>query len=216
METYKNLKKGTKIGLIISMVFIIFGIVLSVYNIVAAGRIPALPGEGMDLGANPAPAAPPVVRNCIDLVLLLAVTFYAVIGHKKPHGNMLKIVSVVFGAYLAFLSVLELNAPISISYISCGCYLVAALTVTYVAGRLHKIEKNRILLCLAGVCLLASAISSVIIFANAPHLPDSDSAFVRIVAPVCGLTPPLFIHAALGFAYTARYEEHKAAGLEDK
>ena len=198
METYKSLKKSTKTGLVISAILCV---------VVLFAQIPRL------LDCIRQPAAILVVRIIADFLITAAVFVYSFIGYKKPHGNMLKIVSVVFGAYLAFLSVLELNAPISISYISCGCYLVAALTVTYVAGRLHKIEKNRILLCLAGVCLLASAISSVIIFANAPDLPDS--AFVRIVALVCGLTP-LFIHAALGFAYTARYEEHQAAGLEDK
>ncbi len=207
METYKNLKKGTKIGLIISMVFIIFGIVLSVYNIVAAGRIPALPGEGMDLGANPAPAAhgviPPVVRNCIDLVLLLAVTFYAVIGHKKPHGNMLKYLFLAFGTMLVLnVCLTGINGSISeiISSVLTG---FAVMIFTYVSGRLDRINQNRIFLVIAGVFLLATM------------LIPAFSGFFLINGFLSSLTP-LIVLLALGFAYTARYEEHIAAGLEDK
>lgn len=203
METYKNIKKSTKIGLILSMIFVILGIGFMIFNLVSIPEPPAMPEGGMGLGGQqPAGLAPSVVpgwvRDCISLVLYLLTAFYAFIGHKKPHGNLLKYL------FIAFSVSLILNVCTDIpDLIVMPCVCFAALIIAYVAGRLHKIEQNRILLVIAGVLLLPKQ-----------FLPLFSGQFL-INAFFYQLTP-LIILLALGFAYTARYEAHKAAGLADK
>lgn len=86
-----------------------------------------------------------------------------------------------------------------------ACVMFSALLMTYVAGRLNKIEKNRVLLALSGILLLIARIL-IAIYYNIPQ--------VDIVAVISQFSP-LIVLTALSFAYIARYEEHKAAGLED-
>ena len=40
MKIYKNIKNGTKIGLIIAMIFVIIGIGYSIYNLIDAKTVP--------------------------------------------------------------------------------------------------------------------------------------------------------------------------------
>ena len=83
------------------------------------------------------------------------------------------------------------------------CDVLAALIIVYVSGRLNKIEKNKKLLALAGLLMFTHYIMPVF---------KGNVVLNSLLGSVC----PLLIMFALGFAYTARFEEHKAAGLEEK
>ena len=182
METYKNLKKGTTIGLIIS----------------AALCVVALVGEIMSFVRlnNSNPQA--IIFVCLRIVIVMGTIVYTLVGYKKPHGNMLRATLFIFAGFLGTVALTAYNG------INGFLSMVAAITVSYIAGRLNKIEKNRILLVIVGVLLLSGQIAEII------HA-NSQNAFVAI-----NILLPLIIFTALAFSYTARYEQHKAAGLEDK
>ncbi|MBQ0136335.1 MAG: hypothetical protein KBS43_06335, partial [Oscillospiraceae bacterium] len=81
---------------------------------------------------------------------------------------------------------------------------IATVLAAYIGGRLDKIEKNKPLMVVTGVVLLASVIVVQFVL--------SGFIFPRTV----GTCVRLFVWIALCTAYVARYEEHKAAGLADK
>ena len=208
METYKNLKKGTKVGLIISFIFVILGIGCMVFNLISTPELPALP-EGSAIGSGAqgvGPASfvvPGWVKDAVYLVLYLLTAFYTLFGYKKPHGNLLKFIFFVFAITLVLNACIGGVGTSVVSLIVAIFACLSALLLTYVAGRLHKVEQNRFLLVVTGALLLVSQI-----------LPSFGIPFN--FAPFANALTPLIVLLALGFAYTARYEEHKAAGLEDK
>ena len=188
METYKNLKKGTKIGLIILAVLLVVLLVNNTFIVVKAfnaGR------TGI------------AVVAIIDIVVCVIIMLYAFFGYKKPHGNLLKLVFFVYAISLALQGALDIAGKSH--YITGGLFVLAALLIAYVAGRLHKIEKNKFILIFVGLLILASVIIG---YLNLPPFIGFSDIF--------GSMTPIIIFAALSFAYVARYEEHKAAGLADK
>ena len=190
METYKNLKKGTKVGLIFSMIFIVFGFGITAFGIFST------------IGAETVKPTH-MIHNAVDLLLYIATVFYVFIGYKKPHGNALKMLFIVFAVNIAVNASITSSGNDSVSkLIPAVCGNLAALTIAYVAGRLHKIETNRILLAIAGLFLL--------VFYLVPML-----SMPWRIDRLFGCTQ-LLVLLATAFAYTARYEEHKAAGLADK
>lgn len=188
MEKYKNLKKGTKVGLIISAILLAAVLVNNVFSVVKTFSIGQIPGG---------------IASIIDAVMCVIILLYVFFGYKKPHGNMLKFVYFMFAISLALQGTLEIasNGHYAIGDL---CVLVALL-IAYVAGRLHKIEKNKFTLILVGLLILAK---TIVVFLTSP-IP-----FVFLI--IFGQITPIIIFATLCFAYAARFEEHKAAGLEDK
>lgn len=187
MESYKNLKKGTKVGLIISMVLLALALVNNAFFVGQAlidGRIWH------------------VVVAMSDIAISVFILLYVFFGYKKPHGNMMRLVFFAYAISLALQGTVEIAGG---SYYVAGDLLIfAALLIAYVAGRLNKIEKNIFILILVGLLLLAR---ETILFVTVPVLFGFLSIFGRITR--------IIIFATLSFAYIARYEEHKAAGLED-
>lgn len=260
METYKNLKTGTRIGLILSIIFILIGFGVSIYNIVAPlsipdptgvelpleqGKVPesAPTGEEVSMEQGKAPESVPTgtevsteqgkvpesaptgaevaagqengpkppsqsgipgyVKDIICLVIYSLTAFYALFGYKKTHGNLLKYLFIIFALSLILNVCFGNVAANTIGMISAACTCLAALILVYVSGRLNRIEQNRFLLLIAGILLLATTILPIIMDGfNINGFFNACSSQIMILT--------------LGFAYTARFEEHKAAGLEDK
>ena len=189
METYKNLKKGTKIGLVIVMALVIIGIVNSVLSaIVPANR-----------------TEPNVIVHWVsDLLLYILVAVYAFIGYKKPHGNALRITFFIFSMYILANSIIPspgIEGGKAILLRSLEGF--SALLIAYLSGKLNRIGKNKIIMIFTDVLLLASSIIII-------------SAFPSNIIRILGVLAMPILWTALCFAYTARYEEHKAAGLADK
>ena len=189
MKIFDNLSKKTKVGLIISIVLCVLLLIISAISIVilfSAGRIAA------------------GTRSCLCFVMAIVTIWYATVGYKQPHGNALRF------TYFAFSLGLALHAAVdstkSEHFAAFILMLFAALIIAYISGRLNKVEKNKKLLILVGLILLADAVI---------HFVMMDTSTVEFIRVVGYLTPMAYLFA-LGFAYTARYEQHKEAGLEDK
>ena len=189
METKNNLKKGTKVGLIITTILICVGII----NVVLSFLVPENRNE------------PNVFWHLIiDGVMYALVAIYALFGYKKAHGNMLRFIFFMFGVYVVVSAIIRdvnmVGAQENICHVMSG---FATIMIGYIAGRLDRIEKNRFLMVIVGVFML---VARVIIFVAFP------SNVIRFI----GVMEQLIVWAAICLAYTARFEEHKAAGLADK
>ena len=189
METLKNMKKGTKVGLIVSLVLcaaVLINGAISIGNLFSVGNT---------LFA---------IYALSDIVMAALILLYLFFGYKKPHGNMLRYLFFVFSIYNAFLGIAGMAGEAE--FIT-GCLSVfAALIIAYVAGRLDKINKNRFVLIFVGLLLLALFVVDGFI----TGIP------ISTFPEVFGQLTQLIAFTALSFAYTARYEQHKEAGLEDK
>ena len=190
METYKNLKKGTKVGLLTVAILTAIGFVNLIINIFTA-----LSDAQPDL----------IGHMVMDAAMLSLIAFYAFFGYKKPHGNMLRTTLFLFGTFVFVNGVIPISGMEGTREIlfrlSAGA---TTLLIGYISGRLDRIKKNVILMILVGILLLAG---QVIIFSRLPALH---------VGEVIGALTPVTMWTALTIAYVARYEEHKAAGLADK
>ena len=165
-----------------------------------------------DMPAPPsAPAAPPFVvpgyiHIILDLLLFTFILVYSFIGYKKPHGNMLRYVYFGFSVYLLAFACMDFMMKRT-NYIANSMVAFSALLIAYVSGRLDKMTKNKIILVLVGILLL---VADIYTFAA-----DPNHGFDIIT--MIGMSSGLIAHAAIGFAYVSRYEEHKTDdNLDDK
>lgn len=180
-----NTNSKTKKGIMVSIVLSVIGIGFIVSNLIHV--IPA--------GDTSA-----ILHNCINCFLLILSLNYVLIGYKKPHGNLLRATLFIFALCLVVQNGISgAGELVMVSNIASG---IAAMMISYTAGRLDKLEKNNTVLTAAGVLLL---IQWVLL------LMGDDF----ILGKTIGRCTPMIVLAGLGFAYTARYEAHKAAGKEN-
>ena len=158
-----------------------------------------------------APATPPFVvpgyiHIILDLLLFAFILVYSFIGYKKPHGNMLRYVYFGFSVYLLAFACMDFMMKRT-NYIANSMVAFSALLIAYISGRLDKMTKNKIILVLVGILLL---VADIYTFAA-----DPNHGFDIIT--MIGMSSGLIAHAAIGFAYVSRYEEHKTGdNLDDK
>lgn len=223
METYKNLKKGTKVGLAISAVLCVLLLAFCTHELISPPKI--LPREiaaisaEQNVPASPEQMAPPAtnavnipefIRPVLNIALCLLIMFYAFLGYKKPHGNMLRFTFFAFSVYLLAFAMIDAMTMRG-STIENGLTAFSALLIAYISGRLNKLEKNRVLLVITGAALAVNVVLGVISVCS--HVGAFE---LGLLLPFFRQSVSLVALAALGFAYTARYEAHKADGLEDK
>ncbi len=144
-----------------------------------------------------------IFQDCVNLIIYALVLLYSLSGYKTPHGNLLRGLFFAFGISLIVKVILP-NPTGGLVYIFADfCTAVGALVVAYLAGRMDKIEKNKNLLFVAGIFLLAGIILTVMAV---------DFSILGLI----GSCASIIVLAALGVSYTSRYEEHKTVGVENK
>lgn len=131
----------------------------------------------------------------VQLLLLILISYYAFVGYKKPHGNLLKYVMLVFALFnLTYI-------PCYVSMLDTQATVICAIEIgliCYVSGRLAKVKQNMILMILITVCELV--------------FNGLDIIYGYINIDTIG---PLAIWLDICVAYFLRYKEHKEAGLQD-
>ena len=185
----ENKGNGKTIALIVLGMLTAFGLVVELINSI---RYHADYTSGSFL--NPA--------TYIAACLLLF--YYAVAGYKKPHGNLLKYLFLLFAVCClgSILTVVTEQTALDIAF----NYIrgVVVLLTAFVAGRLDHFKQNVILMSIIGVLMLASSITQI----PAELGGDFISLFWCFT---------FFLQwVNLMFAYILRYKEHKEAGLTDK
>ena len=131
--------------------------------------------------------------------------FYAIYGFKKPHGNHMRHLLLIYAVIDAVLLLLSCtNQP---TYVN-AVYLIIIILAVYMAGRLHKYTQNIIISIAVLVCdgIVAYYLIDMIAGFGIPL------TFVNFCACLGGVACWLAIAAG----YVFRYREHKEAGLTDK
>jgi len=136
-----------------------------------------------------------IAWTCVSFLVL----YYILVGYKKPHGNMLRYLLLIMAAVMVIdtfdFSETALYTPLRAATV---------LLIAYIAGRLGKINQNKILMPIVWVliiisgCMLRKLQPSTDILKNISFFLDTIIWFVTCAA------------------YFVRYKEHKEAGLTDK
>ena len=138
------------------------------------------------------------------IVACLLLFYYAVVGYKKPHGNLMKYLFLLFAICClgSILTVVAERTTLDIIY----NYIrgVVVLMTAFVAGRLDRFKQNVILMSIIGILMLATSIIQV--------LPYLNEDFIGLFS----FFTFFLLWVNLMFAYIMRYKEHKETGLADK
>jgi len=138
------------------------------------------------------------------IVSLVFVAFYGFWLYKKPHGNILKYAMLLFAVSII------LNAVVA-AYNNWGAMyhqvlrLFASASICYCAGRLNRVEQNKMILPIAELLLIVYAVAGA---SSAVGNVSSLSILIFFSYPITLLT--------LMIAYFVRFKEHKEAGISDK
>ena len=139
------------------------------------------------------------------ILLFVAITYYAIAGYKKPHGNLLRFVFLLF-SLSCLCTLISQMFDTGIEGKACFSFLIgiAALLAAYTGGRLDKIKKNRLPLIIIGLVLIIK-----------PILGCFEHGGFQFMFFVWGMST-FVLWLDIAFAYILRYKEHKEAGLADK
>lgn len=139
------------------------------------------------------------VKAIFSLITLLCAVIYGAFGYKKPHGNLLRYLMLLYAITTAckvsFTSTNNQAAEI--------CNLIAIILVAYMAGRLNKYTINTYLIIVVLTLLLVKAFVGI---------STGNITFGKVIGQFSAFTQFSIIAAA----YLSRYHLHKEAGLEDK
>ena len=135
------------------------------------------------------------------IISMLFVALYCFFLYKKPHGNTLKYAMLLFALSSIFSSISYL---MKVPDYNSAIIILADAGICYGAGRLNRIDQNRILFPIIAIVLLGCSIWSVTHY-NTGGVIRAFSFFNGFIA-----------FTALMIAYFIRYKEHKEAGLADK
>ena len=169
---------------------------------------------------------PLIVTNVFTTILCLAVMFYWAYNYRKPHGNILRYVILLF----AFVLASDVFVNQGISKVNLALTLVSCVLVAYAAGRLGRPKAMLVLFILVTVLLVAIMVAERL--TPPPHGINNDPAVLGLPgtvanSPVSDVPPegkggkmPLFsfnlsrilLWFAIVTSYFARYKSHKEAG----
>jgi len=135
----------------------------------------------------------------IVVLMDLLVFYYIISGYKKPHGNLLRYQMLMFATTM----VLDVSCFANISlYVLLRSMTI--LLISYIAGRLNKINQNKVLMPIVLLMIFASGCLTV------KNLPTDD-----LINSISYFMDSL-VWIVTCAAYFVRYKAHKEAGLTDK
>jgi len=176
MENNNNILKRTV--LILDAILIVLGLITSVISI---------------------PKTPFIINLIFFISLYALIAVYAFIGYKKPHGNLLKAVMLIYD-FMLITQMLTAAEYKNIEQII--IFSLVMMMIAYIAGRLNRIDQNKILIPVVAILLGYLYIKILM-----------NGVYPLYVYPI--IITPFVIWFVLGCAYFVRYKEHKEAGLMD-
>jgi len=137
-----------------------------------------------------------MVPDVVNIVLAVLIGYYAFVGFRKPHGNLLKYIILIYAGTRLISVFIAANLGEAWNAVQ---FAIIIGVLCYVAGRLHRIKQNIIFM---GVVTILMVIGTIIVLV--------------IGTVTIGALTPLIIWIDICVAYVLRYKEHKLAGLMDK
>jgi len=144
-----------------------------------------------------------VIGGVCTLIPLVMTALYGFFLYKIPHGNMLKYAIIVL-AVAKIISAATYTSIDSSTVLANTLVALCSCAMCYCAGRLNRIEQNKILFPIIEIITLVLGSTWVKPFS------DISSVFLNIRS----MAYPM-IFATIMIAYFVRYKEHREAGLAD-
>lgn len=145
------------------------------------------------------PALPTLrIKSILNLIITLLTIYYASYEYKKPHGNLLKYIMMLFAISIMLKIVLTESKPNNVA-LSIICMAIVA----YMSGRLDRYRKNTYLAIFVAGLFFAKSIT--ILSTGTISLGKFFSSFETLI-----------IWVAIFAAYVARFKIHIEAGQQIK
>lgn len=131
--------------------------------------------------------------------------------YKKPHGNDIKIMYLVYAVTTAI-------AIDSENAVRLGKFLipVCVVLIAFMAGRLHRIDQNKIIIPVVAALLLIATAEDIILHANLANALDqiglSDKSAVFKASEYIKMFSDIVMFGFISSVYAYRYDEHIAVG----
>jgi len=184
-----GLKKSNKVAIIIMMVLVAAGIILAIVDLINTTVFPFS------------------FLSAVKLMMYLLIAYYGLWGYKKPHGNLLKYLMLVYCFCLLPIIV------ITTSDIYVILLVITVILISFMAGRLYKFKENRIIAVVVIVLCVSSFIEQIFDPASITAKEVAETGnLMAYFQPLNRIVQWLAICAA----YFSRYQLHKEAGLQDK
>ena len=136
-----------------------------------------------------------IVSDVVCLLVSVFVGYYAFSGYKKPHGNILKYLILVF-TLIPLINIYQL-VQLENAWVAVTRAIIVGL-LCYSAGRLHRVKQNIVIMSIVTALMILGV---VVGFMNGHNT-------------IGALTKPI-IWINIFAAYVLRYKDHKEAGLMD-
>lgn len=146
-----------------------------------------------------------VTVSVLGVIAYLVVLIYAISAYKKPHGNLLKYVLLIYATVLALSTVTNL-VQMMVAPIAAIFMILCIAPVSFMAGRLNRLDENKIIMILTGILLLASAIL------EAASLEILAGRSFEIFIGYASTFAKFVLWIVICFIYVGRYEQHTEAG----
>ena len=145
------------------------------------------------------------LATVLTYVELAIAVFYAVCGYKKPHGNLMRYLLLLYAvADAGLLLTSVVNWP---TYVN-AVFLVKIILAVYMAGRLDRYTQNVVISAAALVC--NGVISYYLIdMITGRGMPLTFASFFGCIGAVT-------VWLAIAASYLIRFKPHKEAGITDK
>ena len=140
----------------------------------------------------------------ICVFMFVAAAYYACYAYKKPHGNHMRYLLLIYAicgaGFVVFYA--SKQSPFIIAN-----YLIGIILATYMAGRLDHYKQN-VVICV--IILICNCISTYNMLSR--YIDSGNLTFVSAFASIGAVT----VWLAIAGAYITRYKLHKEAGFTDK
>jgi len=185
-EELSGLNKSNRAAIVIMMVLVVAGLAWSITGFFFKYDILILP------------------TKIANLVMYILVGYYGLWGCRKPHGNLLKYLILLYGvSFIPYICRQGNNQTYQI------IFPLIILLIGYMAGRLYKFHENQIISIIVTILLL-------FVYAIRTFGPESASRDLSDIFNLIGPLNQVVIWLAICAAYFSRYQLHKEAGLQDK
>ena len=130
--------------------------------------------------------------------------YYMLKGYQRPHGNMVQALMLIFAFFIASTIIAPEQRWGVLPWIVLFSNNLAAVFSGFMAGRLNKVEENKITAAIVGLLLFIRCLW----FLENPVMPGAE-----ILPFLLSRAQALLMWLMLVLIYFSRYQEHKEAGL---
>lgn len=145
------------------------------------------------------------LANVLTYVELAIAIFYTVCGYKKPHGNLMRYLLLLYAVAVAGL--LLIFAASQPTYVNAN-YLAIIILAVYMAGRLGHYKQNLVICTVLLVCNCITMYYLIDVITGFGMPLTFENFF--------GCAGSVTVWLAIATGYIIRYKPHKEAGLADK